>query len=412
MISDNLHMAITSIRSSRLRSFLTSLGIIIGVFSVITSISLADGVRHQVISETNKLGNDVLTVRPGRPVHYDKKGSVLSEVNIFGPATTGAVLDEKDLAAIRDSEDITQAVPLNLVSGVPLFNGKTMDEAIVIGTTPGLPTMLTQDIQFGKFFDSNETDKNVAVVGAGVAEKLFGENVPIGQIFTVRGKSFAVEGVIERYKTVSVSQGIDFNNAIFLPYQPAKKINSGVANSFEILARVRHPDAIDKTEDSLRQSLKQSHGGQEDFTILQAGDTQVVTGSVLDLVTTMVAGIAIISMLVGGIGIMDIMLVSVSERTREIGIRKAVGATDHQIRKQFLLEAAVLSIWGAFIGVVISLLFNVFIRIVTNLQPVIPWKVVLLSMLASIFLGVIFGTAPAIKASRKDPIDALRSGLY
>lgn len=410
MLSDNLRMALTSIRSSRLRSFLTSLGVIIGVFSVVTSISLADGLKNQVISETNKLGNDVLTIKPGRPVHADEKG-IISEINVLGPSSTGAILAEKDLATVRDTDGIQKTVPLNLVSGVPMFNGKTYNESVVIGTTPQLPDILSQKVDYGNFFGNYDNDKRVAVVGAGIAEKLFGENVPVGQVFSIRGQSFAVLGVFERYKTASISQGIDFNNAIFIPYQTAKSINNGVAQSYEILAKVDEVENIDQVESSLRSGLMQSHGGQEDFTIFQAGDTQAVTGSVLSLITTMVLGIAIISMLVGGIGIMDIMLVSVSERTREIGIRKAVGATNHQIRKQFLFEAAVLSAWGAFIGILLSGLFNVIVRITTNLQPVISWQIVLLAMFVSVIFGIVFGTIPAVQASRKDPIDALRSGF-
>lgn len=410
MFNDNLKMALTSIRSSRLRSFLTSLGVIIGVFSVVTSISLADGLKNQVISETNKLGNDVLTIKPGRPVHASNNG-IISEISVLGPSSTGAILAEKDLATVRDTDGVKESVPLNLVSGVPLFNGKTYEESVVIGTTPLLPDILNQKVEFGNFFGDYDSDKRVAVIGAGIAENLFGENVPIGQTFTIRGQSFAVAGVFERYKTASISQGIDFNNAIFIPYQTAKQINNGVAQSYEILAKVKDVKDIDQTESSLRNDLIQSHGGQEDFTIFQSGDTQAVTGSVLSLVTTMVLGIAAISMIVGGIGIMDIMLVSVSERTREIGIRKAVGATNHQIRKQFLLEAAVLSAWGAFIGILLSGVFNILIRIATNLQPVISWQVVILSMLLSVIFGVIFGTIPAIKASRKDPIESLRSNF-
>lgn len=410
MFGDNLKMAITSIKSSRFRSFLTLLGVIIGVFSVVTSISLANGVRHQVINETNKLGNDVLTIRPGRPLQKNSKG-IISEVNLLGPAYTGAVLDEKDLATIRTTQGVEEAVPLNLISGAPLYQGKTFNDAVVIGTSSQLPGILNQDIQFGSFFGSYGGDSKSAVIGASVAEKLFKENVPIGQRFTVRGKDFVVQGIFERYKTASVSQGLDFNNAIFIPYERAKEINNNVANSYEVLARVSDIKNIDQIEGSVTSSLVQSHGGQQDFTIFQSGDTQAVTGNVLDLITKMVAGVAIISMLVGGVGIMDIMLVSVSERTREIGIRKAVGATDYQIRKQFIMEATVLSAWGAVIGVLLSAVFNVIIRIFTSLEPVISWQVVVLSVVISILLGVLFGTAPAIKASRKNPIDALRSGF-
>lgn len=401
-------MAIASIRASRLRSFFTLLGVIIGVFSVITTISLAQGVKNQVVEETDKLGNDVLTVRPGQAFKKDQYG-IISEVNVLSPSVTSSVLNEKDLVTIRDTEGVRSVVPLNLVSGVPTHDQKSMEEAVIIGTTPSLPEMFDQEIEFGSFFDDRDSNKKSAVIGALVAEKLFGENVPIGQFFSLRGQEFVVQGVFERHKTISVSQGIDFNNAVFIPYQAAKDINNGAAHSFQILARANHVEQVDKLESKLRENLKKNRGGQEDFTILQSNDTQAITSTVIDLITTLVTGVAAVSMLVGGIGIMNVMLASVSERTREIGIRKAVGATNHQIRRQFILEAAVLSIWGALIGVVMAGLFNVFLRIVTNLQPVISWSVVLLSIVASVIIGIVFGTAPAIKASLKDPIEALRS---
>lgn len=409
MFSDNLRMAIASIRASRLRSLLTLLGVIIGVFSVITTVSLAEGLKNQVVTETDKLGSDVLTIRPGQTFKKDQQG-VISEINILGPSITSSILTEKDLASIRDTDGVRTTVPLTLVSGIPTHEDRRMENAIIIGTTPGLPDMFNQEIEFGGFFNDNNSDKKTAAIGSKVAEQLFGEIIPIGQSFNLRGQDFIVQGVFERHKTISVSQGIDFNNAIFIPYQTAKDITGGAGQPFEILARANHEEQIDSVENTVRENLKKNRGGQEDFTILQAEDTQAVTGNVIDLVTAMVGGIAVISMLVGGIGIMNVMLVSVSERTREIGIRKAVGATNHQIRKQFILEATVLSIWGAILGVIFAGLVNVGIRIFTNLQPVISWQVVVLSVLASVVIGIIFGTAPAIKASLKDPIEALRYG--
>lgn len=410
MFKDNLRMAINSIRAARFRSFLTLLGVIIGVFSVITSVSLAEGVRNQVSTETTKLGNDVLTVRPGHVIQRDS-GSLITGVNILGPASTSAILSEKDLATIRESDGIKSVVPLNLVSGLPNFQNKTYQQALIIGTSPGLPQMINQSTEYGNFFGEDDRDKKVAVIGSSVAEKLFGQLGPVGQSFKIRDQEFIVKGVLERNRNVSVSHGVDFNNALFIPYQAAKDLNSGVAQSYEILVRVDNLENIDSTEAALVSSLKNNRGGQEDFTILQASDTQAVTSSVLDLITAMVGAVAVISMLVGGIGIMNIMLVSVTERTREIGIRKAVGAADYQILRQFILEAAVLSAWGAVLGVIFSILFNIGIRIFTNLQPVISWEVVVVSLFASVIIGVIFGTAPAVKAARKDPIDSLRYGL-
>ena len=151
MFHDNLRMAIASIRGSRLRSFLTLLGVIIGVFSVITTVSFAQGLKNQVTSETDKLGSDVLTIRPGQTFKKDQNG-IISEINVLGPAVTSSVLSEKDLVAIRDSEGVRLAVPLNLVSGVPSHEGKNFNEAIIIGTTSGLPDMFNQNIEFGSFF--------------------------------------------------------------------------------------------------------------------------------------------------------------------------------------------------------------------------------------------------------------------
>ncbi|MBI5357828.1 ABC transporter permease [Candidatus Saccharibacteria bacterium] len=410
MLFDNFNMALSSIRSSRLRSFLTLLGVIIGVVSVITSVSLGEGVKRQISDETNKFGSDVLTVRPGKALNKDQKGLVVG-INVFGQASTTAALTESDLGVAEKTNNVEVIAPLNLVTGLPKYNDRSFNDAVIIGTSTGFPKILSQDIEFGRFFDSTESEKKVAVIGAGVAEQLFGENVPLSKSFNLRGHEFIVYGVFERFKNASISQGIDFNNAIFIPYSTAKSISGGTAQFYELLVKADSPNNIDKVSADLEKRIANNRAGQEDFTILRANDTQTLTSTVIDLITLMVGGIAIISMLVGGIGIMNIMLVSVTERTREIGLRKAIGATNGQIMSQFLIEATVLSIWGAGIGVIISGLLNLGIRIFTNLQPVIQWEVVVFACGVSIIIGIIFGLAPAVKAARKDPIDALRSGL-
>lgn len=406
MLGDNLRMAIKSIRSRRLRSFVTLLGVIIGVVGVITSVSLAEGIKQQVAQETTKLGGDVLTVKPGVQLNQNK-GGLISGINFLAPNSTSSVLTEKDLAAIRDTEGVRLSVPLNLISGLPSKDKSTYNESITLGTTPGLIDLLNQDVEFGKFFDE-DSKGNFAVIGATVAEKLFAENAPIGQNFTLRGKEFIVQGVLEKQRVASFSQGIDFNKAVFITYSTAKEI-SGTAQSYEILAQVNHVDNIDATAKLIEKNLAANRGGQKDFTILKVNDTRAVTDSVVNLISSMVGVIAVIAMLVGGIGIMNVMLVSVTERTHEIGIRKAVGATDNQIASQFMIESVVLSTWGAILGVFISGLIILGLRVLTNIQPAIVWQVVVFAGLVSIVVGVIFGAAPAIKAARKNPIDALRS---
>lgn len=410
MLLDNFNMALSSIRSSRLRSFLTLLGVIIGVVSVITSVSLGEGVKRQISEETNKFGNDVLTVRPGKALNKDQKG-LITGINVLGQASTTAAFTESDLEVAQKTKNVKVIAPLNLVTGLPKYNDREYNDAVIIGTSQGLPQILSQEIEFGRFFDSTESDKKVAIIGSGVAEQLFGENVPLSKSFNLRGHEFIVYGVFERFKNASISQGIDFNNAIFIPHSTAKSISGGTSQFYELLVKADKVENVDSVSADLEKRIASNRAGQEDFTILRANDTQTLTSTVIDLITLMVSGIAIISMLVGGIGIMNIMLVSVTERTREIGLRKAIGATNGQIMSQFLIEATVLSIWGAGIGVIISGLLNLGIRIVTNLQPVIQWQVVVFACGVSIFIGIIFGLAPAVKASRKDPIDALRAGL-
>ncbi|MBW3568641.1 ABC transporter permease [Candidatus Parcubacteria bacterium] len=410
MITDNLQMALNSIRSSRLRSFLTLLGVIIGVTSVITSVSLAEGVKRQISEETNKLGNDVLTIRPGKALNKDQQGFIVG-INTLGGASTTAILTESDLKIVRETPGIEASTALNLATGLPSYQDRKFNDSVTIGTTPELPSMLRQEVEFGRFFNDSETEKKVAVIGRNVAEKLFDENVPISKSFTFRGHEFIVYGVFERFQSASLSQGINFNNAIFIPYEIAKSVSGGTSQLYEVLARVDDVEKLDEVSKDLSSRLVEAHAGQEDFSILKPDDTRAVTNNIIDLITAMIAGIAAISMLVGGIGIMNVMLVSVTERTREIGLRKAVGATDRQILSQFMIEAAVLSIWGATIGVIFSGLISLGIRILTNLQPVISWQIILFACTISVLVGIIFGLAPAIKAARKDPIDALRSSL-
>ena len=177
-----------------------------------------------------------------------------------------------------------------------------------------------------------------------------------------------------------------------------------------VLARPQNPKNAGDLAKQITASIKDSHGGQDDTTVLLQSENLQVTSSVLDKLTGFIAAIAAISLVVGGIGIMNIMLVSVSERTREIGVRKAVGATNRQIRNQFMAEAIVLSVLGGIVGIIASFVLNFLIRVTTDLTPVITWPVVLVAAVVSVSVGIIFGTIPAVKAARKDPIDALRIG--
>ncbi|MGI9027586.1 MAG: ABC transporter permease [Candidatus Saccharimonadales bacterium] len=407
MLSEHLRMARSSIKAARFRSFLTMLGIIIGVVSVITTVSLGEGVKRQVSGQTNIVGNDLITIRPGSLVKRDAAGNI-DGINILSFLSASKVTN-KDLQSVQKNPDISVAVPLSIISGTPSIGEEHLNQAFIMATDQNLPKVINQSVEFGNFFGETDKDRKVAVIGIGIAEKLFKENVPLGKTFQLRGQDFIVRGVFERFPTNPLSPEADFNNAVFIPYESATALVKDDLTIYEILARPKDPGQIDQTIAGLTASLKENHAGQDDFTVLRQDEMAAVANSVLGLVTTSVTIMAAVSLFVGGVGIMNVMLVSVTERTREIGIRKAVGATNRQIQSQFLVEAMVISIWGAAIGIGLSGVINVLLRILTNLEPTITWPVVVVSAGVSVAVGIVFGLIPAVKASRKDPIEALRS---
>jgi putative ABC transport system permease protein len=318
-------------------------------------------------------------------------------------------LTEQDLKIIREAPNVELAAPLNAITGLAEVGNRQMDQGTIIATSAEMGQLINDSVEFGAFFTESDHNKPVAVIGKRVAEQLFKENVPIGKSLEIRGQEFIVRGIFEEFESTPLALSADFNRTIFIPYDTGKELSGGVLQLYQIIAKPADAAEVQPTIGLLREALLNAHAGQEDFTVLKASETLAITNRILTLLTSLIAAVAAISLLVGGIGIMNIMLVSVTERTREIGIRKATGATNLQILGQFLTEAIVLSVVGGLIGVALSGLANFLIRIMTDLQPVITLPVVLVATGVSLLVGVIFGVAPALKAARKDPIEALRS---
>lgn len=408
MFSRNAKAAMRGLRSSKWRSLLTMTGIIIGVASVVTTVSLGEGVKKQVVGQVNKLGSDLITVRPGNLVSRDKNGQI-THVNLAaGFSFASSSLTQGDLETIQKTKGVDVVVPISIAGEGAKADQTEYNDGVVIGTTAPLADAIKQKVAFGAFFEEADNDRNVAIIGQQVAEQLFHENVPIGMTLTIRGEDFIVRGIFENFSGMPLSFGPDFNKAIFIPYNAARALTDGSSPITHVLVRVKDPDTTGQVVADLNNNLRNAHGGQTDFTVLQQNENVTLTGDLLNLFTGLIAGIAAISLLVGGIGVMNIMLVLVSERTREIGVRKAVGATNRQILTQFLTEATILSVVGGIIGILLAILINFLFRIFTNLNPVISWQVVLLAFGVTILVGIIFGFTPALRAARKDPIDALR----
>lgn len=408
MFGGNIRMALSALRASRLRSLLTMFGIIVGVLSVIITVSLGEGIKRQVLGQVNHLGSDLITVRPGNVVTRNKEGEItkvnLTSVYGFGSGS----LSDADVDAVARTAGIQQSSPVGLLSSSASHDDLVYQDAFILGTNAAMPNLIKQKIAYGSYFNDGEMQRHVAIIGTRVAEQLFQQNVPIGMTLTIRGEEFIVRGVFDEFQSSPLTSGTDLNKAIFVPLPALKQASAGSTQIVQILARPSDKDQVNSAVKSITNNITASHNGQQDFTVLKQNENLAVTGNILDMLTTFIAGLAGLSLLVGGIGIMNIMLVSVTERTREIGIRKSVGATNRQIVNQFLTETTALSLVGGIIGVLLSFVVGFVISVTTDLQPVVTWPVVVIAVAASLLVGMLFGIVPAIKAARKDPIESLR----
>jgi putative ABC transport system permease protein len=406
LTNGSLKTAIASLRESRWRSFFTMLGIIIGVTSVVTIVSLGEGLKQQIAGQINKLGSDVVTVRSGKLVNRSQGGDINS-LNLLAFLSTSTLTNE-DVDSLNKLKPVQAVVPINFVTSSARGDGTSSDNLFVVGTSYQMSDVLKHKVEFGDFFDQDNSDKNVAVIGSTVAHQLFKEINPVGQTIHVNGSDFIIHGVLDQSSggLVSVVE-IDFNSAVFIPNQAALDLTNDKSNILQILIK-SNPGQLDQTVSGARKVLLKNHHSQENFSILRQNELLDLAGNSVSTVTKFISAIAAVSLLVGGISIMDIMWVSVSERTREIGIRKAIGATNRQILNQFLIEGSLLSVFGGIVGIILSLIINGLLRLYTDLDPAITVPIMVLAVTISVAVGIIFSVAPALKAARKHPIDALR----
>ena len=403
MINEYIRMALSSIKGAKFRSALTMFGIVIGVSSVVTIVSLGEGVKQQVANQVDAVSDSLVVIRPGKQT--EAKAFSLDSLRSF-ISSTGS-LSEKDWRDSEKVEGVNSAVPVGIVSGIVSYEEKEYSGGNIIASTQELPALLNQKVQFGEFFTEKEYSRNVAIIGQDVAEKLFEENVPVGKSLNIRGTSFIVQGVFEQQKSGSFA-ALNLNNSIVIPYDAARQVGGSI-QLMQVYVEASAPEKVSEVVTALSSTLQANHAGQVDFTILEKEEALEATNEVFYQITLFIAGVAFISFIVGGIGIMNIMFATVSERTREIGIRKAIGATNGQILGQFIMESVVLSIVGGVIGIALAFFANAIIRVSTDLQPVTTLRVVLLVGGLSALTGVISGLLPAVNASRKDPIASLRS---
>ena len=395
-----------SVRGAKWRNFWTILGVIIGVASVISVVSIGEGVKQQISGQIHHLGKDLITIRPSQIDTSSGNGNkdlhVLSGISITGS------LSKDDVKSVRQTVDVSASAPFSALTGSIKGDGSSYN-SLVVGTTSDLPSLLNQSLAYGAFFSDDDADSNVVILGQKAAERLFSEAVPLGRTVSFHGQDFIVDGIFNEFPTSSLASDADYNNAIFIPYATAQNLSNDSSPTYEILAKATTSSKTASVAAALNQRLLKNHGGQADFSVLQQNQNVASSSEILELLTRLITGVAAISLLVSGIGIMNVMLVSVTERLHEIGIRKAIGATNRQILSQFLVEATVLSLAGGAIGIIVSYIIDGALRLTTSLQPDITWQIVAIAAGVSLLVGMIFGSIPALKAARKDPIDALRA---
>lgn len=404
----HLKAGLDSVRAAKLRSFWTMLGVIIGVTSVITVVGIGEGVKQQIAGQIHQLGNNFITIRPAQ-LQTDDSSSSASQSSLLSGLSVSGPLTVNDIATVATTPGVADSAPLTITGGTVRGDYGVYNQGFVIGTSDSLPNLLNQSLAFGSFFNSQNDGDNVAVLGQNVSNIMFNESVPLGRSFLFHGQSFIVVGIFNEFNTTPLSQQANFNNAIFIPNDVAENLTNNTAPTYEILAR---PTVTKKTAaiaTAIHNRLNAAHGGQSGLEVLTGNQNIIANDSILELLTRLIAGVAAISLLVGGIGIMNVMLVSVAEREHEIGIRKAVGATNIQILSQFMIEATMLSLGGGIIGIGLSYAIDLGLRLATNLEPSISWEIVVGATAVTLLIGIIFGTVPAFKAARKHPIEALRS---
>ena len=402
MLNESIKMALDGMVSNKLRTFLTLLGIIIGVGAVIAMVSLGFGVKESIKDNISKLGSNLLMVSAG--------GRTATGARLA--AGEGAHLTFDDMLAIEKQVDGIAGISASVNTSYQLVAGNQNWTSRVEGTTPSNFEIQNYELEEGRLFTERDMNSRarVAVIGKTVADNLFPGDDPVGQIMRIKKAPFQVIGVLK--PKGSSGMGQDQDDTVIIPLTTAQNRMMGITHVQRITVQAENENVINDVQAEVEQVLRTRHkikdGDYDDFTISNMAaimDTMMATAN---SITLLLGCIAAISLLVGGIGIMNIMLVSVTERTREIGIRKALGATYNNILLQFLIEAMVIGVVGGFLGVVIGVIASYGISSFAGWNTVISWWAIVVAVVFSVGIGLFFGIYPARKAALLDPIDALR----
>ncbi len=385
--------------ANRLRSLLTMLGMIIGVSAVILLVSVGTGAKRYITNEFESLGTNIIIIQPGKT---DKKGNM-------GPPVSSSKgkLTTSDVDALLKRSQQLSAVSGLMFGAATVKNDDATSNVNVIGCSDQFIKIITMNIYEGQFISSEDEDsgRRVVVLGWSIKENLFGSENALGKLVKINESEHRVIGII---KPTGDKLGFNVDEIAFIPTKSALRLFN-TTNLFGIRASAKSRSGMDNAVDEITELLKERRDGEEDFTIVTQVTMLESMNTILNMLTYALMAIALISMLVGGIGIMNIMLVSVTERTREIGIRRAIGAKRSDILRQFVIEAVVLSLTGGITGILFSLLVaNILYLAFPGFDMRPPFWIIPPAFFLSLGTGLVFGVWPARKASHIQTIDALR----
>ncbi len=400
--------SLTSLRINRSRSLLTIAGMIIGVASITLIMSLGEGAQAFILGQVQGIGSRTIAVLPGR-----QPTSPADTAQLFSDS-----LKQKDVEALQKKENVPEGelvMPIVLGADTASYGNETYNITL-FGATEAIQKILDVYPSSGNFYTDDDVRQygSVIVIGNKVKEKLFADEDPIGKKLRIKGKNFRIIGVLPK----KGSGLFDFDGAALLPYTTAQQYIFGTKFFNRVVVQVHSEDEITSAIVNIENTLRDSHGitdpSKDDFFVETPADVISRLGVVTSALTLLLASLAAISLVVGGIGIMNIMLVSVTERTREIGLRKAIGATEKEIMIQFLIEAILLTFIGGMLGVLLGVSLSLLSAFLVNHFSTVAWSFIfpirgaLLGIGVSVSIGLIFGIYPAKQAAKKNPIEALR----
>lgn len=407
----SIQTSIAALLANKARSFLTMLGIIIGVGAVIIIMSVGAGAQSLILTQVKSLGTNLLGILPGK----SEEGAPASAMGIV--ITT---LTYDDIVSLSESKNVPNLIGVvGYTKGVGTASwGSNTYDTNLSGCNAKYIEVEGGEVLEGRFF-TEEEERNlsrVAVLGSTVKKELFGESSAVGQRIKIKKHTFEVIGVMDERGTVAFQ---DYDDQIFLPLKTMQKIIAGVNHLGLIRIKVDNSENIDQAINDIKITLRENHnivdssGDSDDFTIRSAAQALDMITIITDALRYFLAAMAALSLIVGGVGIMNIMLVSVTERTREIGLRKAIGANNFNILSQFLAEAIVITLVGGIFGIIGGVLISFFISIVANIlgydwEFIVSFFSIIMAIGVSMSVGLIFGIYPARKASQLEPVEALR----